>query len=257
MAHHSAAKQQESSHNGTASPKEVARFAAMADEWWDPTGKFRPLHKFNPTRLTFIRNALSAHFGRDPLNLVPLSGLRVLDIGCGGGLISEPLARMGAVMTSIDAAEKNIHIASLHAEQSGLEIGYRNALPEELLEEGLHFDVVLNLEVVEHVPDMKEFLRVCSALVRPGGAMVGATVNRTLKALALAKFGAEYIMRWLPPGTHDWNKFVKPSEFVGALRRNGITVTDLKGMTYTPIKDSWELSKNLDMNYLLFGVKGT
>jgi 2-polyprenyl-6-hydroxyphenyl methylase/3-demethylubiquinone-9 3-methyltransferase len=255
MAQSSAAKQEKTG-NSTASPEEVARFAAMAEEWWDPTGKFRPLHKFNPTRLTFIRDSLSNHFGLDKDSLTPLKGLKILDIGCGGGLISEPLARLGAQMTSIDAAEKNISIASLHAEQSGLKIGYRSALPEDLLAEGKQFDVVLNLEVVEHVPDMEEFLRVCSALVRPGGAMVGATVNRTLKALALAKFGAEYIMRWLPPGTHDWNKFVKPSEFVGALRRNGIEVTDLKGMAYTPISDSWVLSKNLDMNYLLFGVRG-
>ncbi len=241
--------------DGTASPEEVARFVAMADEWWDPKGKFRPLHKFNPLRLTFMRDSICTHFGRDPQQPLPLKGLKILDIGCGGGLISEPLCRLGAEMTSIDAAEKNISIAAVHAKDSGLEIGYRHVLPEQLLEEGASFDVVLNMEVIEHVPDMHQFLQICSDLVRPGGAMVGATLNRTMKALALAKFGAEYVLRWLPAGTHDWNKFVKPSEFVGALRNNGITVTSLKGMSFNPLKDSWSLSDNLDVNYLLFGSK--
>ncbi len=239
----------------TASPEEVARFTAIAEEWWDPKGKFRPLHKFNPTRLTFIRDQLCSHFGGDPLADKPLKGLKILDIGCGGGLVSEPMARMGAEMTSIDAGEQNVQVAAIHAEKSGLEIGYRHILPEDLVKEGAQFDVVLNMEVVEHVPDLEAFLTACCALVKPGGAMIGATLNRTLKSLAMAKIGAEYVLRWLPPGTHDWNKFLKPSEFASGLRPHGLTVQTLKGMTYSPMGDSWSLTDDLTVNYLLFAVK--
>ena len=239
----------------TAVPEEVARFVAMADEWWDPNGKFKPLHKFNPVRIDFIKDRVCAHFGKDPQAPRPLSGVRILDIGCGGGLVSEPLALLGADMTSIDAAEKNVKIASLHAEQSGVKIGYRHILPEDLLKEGVQFDVVLNMEVVEHVADLSEFIDICCQMVKQGGAMVGATVSRTLKSLALAKIGAEYILKWLPPGTHDWNKFVKPSEFASELRRNDVIVKELAGMSFNPLCDKWSLSKDLDVNYLLFATK--
>lgn len=239
----------------TVDPEDVARFSAIADEWWDPNGKFRPLHKFNPTRLTFIRDCLCDHFGRDASADKPLSGLEILDIGCGGGLISEPLCRMGAKMTSIDAGEKNIKTAMVHAEQQGLEIEYRCVYPENLASEGKTFDVVLNLEVIEHVADVDVFLNACSELVRPGGAMVGATMNRTFKSLMIAKIGAEYILRWLPRGTHEFSKFVKPSEFADGLRKNNIHVQRLNGMTFNPLRDTWSLTDDLSVNYLLFATK--
>ncbi|MCW9040746.1 MAG: bifunctional 2-polyprenyl-6-hydroxyphenol methylase/3-demethylubiquinol 3-O-methyltransferase UbiG, partial [Rhodospirillales bacterium] len=245
----------QSGDTGTASPEEVARFAAMAEEWWDPNGKFRPLHRFNPVRLGFIRDHICAHYGRDPLSDGPLSGLSLLDIGCGGGLVAEPMANLGADVTGIDAAERNVGTAAAHAAESGAVLTYRRAQPEDLAAEGRQFDVVLNLEVVEHVPDMDVFLGLSASLVKPGGVMVLATLNRTLKALALAKIGAEYVLRWLPPGTHDWNKFVKPSELAAALRPHGVTVTDLKGMTFNPFRDDWSLSSDLDVNYLAFAVK--
>ncbi len=241
---------------GTASPDEVARFTALAENWWDTKGDFAPLHKLNPVRIAFIRDRVAAHFGRDPLDPTPLEGLRLLDIGCGGGLLTEPMARLGATVTGIDAGEENIAVARLHAAQSGLPIEYRCVLPERLMEEGRQFDVVLNMEVVEHVADLGLFLKACSDLLIPGGAMAASTINRTLKSLALAKIGAEYILRWVPAGTHDWKKFVKPSELASGLRPNGVGVTDLKGMAYTPIKDEWRLSRDLDVNYLAFAVKG-
>lgn len=239
----------------TVDPEDVARFSAIADEWWDPNGKFRPLHKFNPTRLSFIRECLCDHFGLDPEIDKPLMGLNILDIGCGGGLISEPLCRMGATMTSIDAGEKNIKTAMVHAEAQGLEIDYRCVYPENLASEGLSFDVVLNLEVIEHVADVPAFLKACSSLVRPGGAMVGATLNRTVKSFMMAKVGAEYVMRWLPRGTHDFSQFVKPSEFSEGLRENGLSVTRLNGMTFHPLRDSWSLTDDLSVNYVLFATK--
>jgi len=239
----------------TVNPEEVAWFTAIADEWWDPNGKFRPLHKFNPTRLSFIRERLCQHFGLDENADQPLKGLRILDIGCGGGLISEPLCRMGAQMTSIDAGDKNVKTAMVHAQAEGLEIDYRCVFPEDLAEEGLQFDAVLNLEVIEHVADIDAFLTASSALVKPGGAMIGATLNRTLKCFAMAKVGAEYVLRWLPRGTHDFNKFVKPSEFADGLRVNGLVVEQMKGMTFHPLRDSWSLSDDLSVNYLLFATK--
>ena len=239
----------------TVNPDEVAWFTAIADEWWDPKGKFAPLHKFNPTRLSFIKGQLCQHFGRDETLDKPLEGLKILDIGCGGGLISEPLCRLGAQMTSIDAGDKNIKTAMVHAEAGGLEIDYRCVYPEDLAKEGLSFDAVLNLEVIEHVADVDEFLKASCSLVRPGGVMIGATLNRTLKSLAMAKIGAEYILGWLPRGTHDYSKFVKPSEFSEGLRHNGMTIRQMNGMTFNPFRDSWSLSDDLSVNYLLFATK--
>ena len=240
---------------GTASAAEVARFTALAEQWWDPTGKFRPLHAINPTRIAFIRDRVAGRLGRDPLADKPLRGLDVLDIGCGGGLLCEPMRRLGARVTGIDAGQENVRIAGLHARQAGLNIEYRGVLPETLALEGRAFDVVLNMEVVEHVPDLDAFLAACGSLVKPGGVMVAATLNRTLKALALAKFGAEYVLRWLPPGTHDWRKFVRPSELARGLRRHGVEVVELKGVSYSPLADAWTLSRDLDVNYLAFAVK--
>ncbi|GAB6054258.1 bifunctional 3-demethylubiquinone 3-O-methyltransferase/2-octaprenyl-6-hydroxy phenol methylase [Magnetospira thiophila] len=242
-------------HPSTALPEEVARFAAMAEAWWDPDGKFRPLHRFNPTRMTFIRDQVAAHFERDPLGDRPLAGLRVLDIGCGGGLLCEPLHRLGACVTGIDAAEKNIGIAAAHAQSLGLDITYRHALPEDLVAEGLQFDLVTNMEVIEHVADPSHFLALSCALIRPGGAMTLATMNRTLKALALGKIGAEYLLRWLPAGTHDWRKFVRPSELAHGLRPHGVHIRALKGLSFRPLSDRWDLTDDLDVNYLAFCTK--
>ncbi len=237
---------------GTADADDVARFAAIAEEWWDPTGKFRPLHQLAPVRLAFIRDHLVAHFDLDDAAALPFKGLRILDVGCGGGLISEPLARLGAEVTAIDAAERNIEIAKLHAAAGGLDIAFRAAMPEDLLAEGKTFDVVVSLEVVEHVADLDAFLKACATLVAPGGALVLSTLNRTMKSLALAKVMAEYVLRWLPVGTHDWKKFVKPSELAAGLRGTQMEITALRGMSYNPIADIWRLSNDLDVNYLAF-----
>jgi len=234
---------------------EVARFSAMADEWWDPTGKFRPLHKFNPIRLGYIRDRLCAHFDRDPRSLTPLDELTLLDVGCGGGLLSEPLARMGAIVTGIDASEKNIGTARAHAARSDVEIDYRCSTAEDLMAAGETFDIVLSLEVVEHVADVDLFLDSCTALVRDGGAMILATLNRTPKAFMFGIVGAEYVMRWLPRGTHDWKKFVRPSELSRGLRRNGVDVSDISGLSFNPLSDEWRVSGDVSVNYILFGTK--
>lgn len=239
---------------GTASSDEVARFTAMAEAWWDPWGKFKPLHKFNPVRLGFMRRKLAEHFGRDPEAARPFEGLTLLDVGCGGGLLSEPLARMGFAVTGIDAGDKNIGVAKVHAEQSGLPVDYRIGGPEDV--EPASYDVVLTMEVIEHVPDPARFIALAAGVCKPGGAFMGATLNRTTKSYALAVMGAEYILRWLPAGTHDWRKFVKPSEFAAFLRAAGIEVRDLKGMAYVPFRDEWHETSDLDVNYMLFGVKG-
>ncbi|OFX12372.1 MAG: bifunctional 3-demethylubiquinol 3-O-methyltransferase/2-polyprenyl-6-hydroxyphenol methylase [Alphaproteobacteria bacterium RIFOXYD12_FULL_60_8] len=236
----------------TIHPEELAKFTAMADAWWDPEGDFKPLHKFNPARIRYIRDALAAHFGRDATQEHPFAGLSLLDIGCGGGLLSEPMARMGFAVTGIDAGEKNVRIAANHAKRSGLSIHYREATPESLQET---FDVVLNMEVVEHVADPDLFLKSACACLKPGGLMVAATMNRTFKALALAKFGAEYILRWLPPGTHDWRKFLKPSELAGGLRAGGLEVREIKGMSYNPLADQWSVSDDLDVNYVMLAER--
>lgn len=240
---------------GTASPEEIARFTAMAEAWWDPEGKFKPLHRFNPVRLAFMRRTLATHFGRDQTLVRPFEGLSLLDIGCGGGLLSEPLARMGFTVTGIDAGDKNIAVAQVHAEQSGAPVQYRVATPE-ALDPGQNFDVVLSMEVVEHVPDAADFLGHACARLKTGGAFMGATLNRTLKAYALAVVGAEYVLGWLPKGTHDWHKFVRPSEFSAILRAQGVTVRQMAGMAYSPVTDQWRETTSLDVNYMLFGTKG-
>ncbi|PIW25879.1 MAG: bifunctional 3-demethylubiquinol 3-O-methyltransferase/2-polyprenyl-6-hydroxyphenol methylase [Rhodospirillales bacterium CG15_BIG_FIL_POST_REV_8_21_14_020_66_15] len=241
----------------TADDGDVARFQAIADEWWDATGKFRPLHRINPVRIAFIRDRVAAHFGLDSGAARPLRGLSLLDIGCGGGILAEPLARLGAKVTGIDAGEKNVAVARLHAEQMGLDIDYRHVLPEDLADLGRTFDVVLNMEVVEHVADLDAFLAASADMVRPGGCMVVTTLNRTLKSLMLAKIGAEYVLRWLPPGTHDWRKFVRPSELVRGLAGHGVEVTHLEGMVFNPLSDTWRLdAHDLDVNYLAFAAKG-
>jgi 2-polyprenyl-6-hydroxyphenyl methylase / 3-demethylubiquinone-9 3-methyltransferase len=236
-------------------PGEIARFEAMAAEWWDPTGKFKPLHKFNPVRLAWIRDRLVALFGRDPDGLQPFSGLRILDIGCGGGLVAEPLARLGGDVIGVDASARNIEIARAHARQSGVDVDYRVGTAEGLLEAGERFDVVLSLEVVEHVADPAAFLAACAGLVKPGGALVVATINRTPQAFALAIVGAEYVLRWLPRGTHSWSKFVRPSEVAAALRPTGVVLRELAGMSYNPLKDAWRTGNDLGVNYIAFATR--
>ncbi len=237
-------------------PGELAKFRAMAEEWWDPDGKFRPLHKFNPVRLKYIRDQACAHFERDTASLTPLSGLKVLDVGCGGGLLCEPLARLGADVTGIDAVARNVEIARIHAEMTAVSVDYRAATVEALAADDHKFDIVLNMEVVEHVADVDAFLSACGAVVADGGMMFFATLNRTAKAFALAIVGGEYILRWLPRGTHDWRKFVRPSELSRALVRADIEVADLTGVTYSPLTDQWSLNRrDLAVNYMGFGTK--
>jgi 2-polyprenyl-6-hydroxyphenyl methylase/3-demethylubiquinone-9 3-methyltransferase len=236
--------------------EEVAKFAALAEEWWDPAGKFRPLHRFNPTRLGYIRDRVAAHHGRDPLNGRPMDGLEVLDIGCGGGLLAEPLTRLGARVTAIDAAERTVKIAAQHAREGGLSIDYRHATAEQLAESGETYDVVLNMEIVEHLADVAAFFAASCALVKPGGLMVVATLNRTPKAFLMAIVGAEYVLGWLPRGSHDWQKFLRPSELAAELRANAMEVSELTGVSYNPLADSWRLSRDLGVNYMILAVKG-
>jgi 2-polyprenyl-6-hydroxyphenyl methylase/3-demethylubiquinone-9 3-methyltransferase len=232
-------------------PAEVARFSAMAAEWWDPKGKFAPLHRFNPVRLGFIRAQGLARFGRDPKARAPFEGLRLLDIGCGGGLLSEPMTRLGFQVTGVDASERNIGTARAHAEAQALAIDYRCTTAEDLLAAGESFDVILNMEVIEHVADPGEFLRTCARLLAPGGLMIVATLNRTLKAFALAKVGAEYVLRWLPAGTHDWKRFLKPEELRGFLAGEGVEVEGPFGVTFDPLSGRWKESADADVNYML------
>ncbi len=242
--------------SSTIDPDEVAKFQAIAAEWWDPLGKFKPLHKFNPVRLGLIRDEVCSHFDIDRFEKKPLEGLRLLDVGCGGGLVSEPMARLGAQVTGIDAAEGNVKTASVHAEQSGLSIDYRHTTVEDLLASGEEpFDVVLNLEVVEHVADVDLFLTTSADLVRPGGMMAMATLNRTLKAAATAVFAAEYILGWLPRGTHDPRKFVRPQEARHAIERAGMRISNESGLTYLPLLDSWRVGDDLSVNYMMFADK--
>lgn len=234
---------------------EVARFSALAAEWWDETGKFRPLHKFNPSRLTFIREVALKRFGRDPKARRPFEGLRLLDIGCGGGLLSEPMARLGFAVLGADASAKNIGTASVHAAEQGLAIDYRATTAEALAAAGETFDVILNMEVIEHVADKALFMASCAAMLKPGGVMIVATLNRTMKAWALAIVGAEYVLGWLPRGTHEWAKFVKPAELRDALTVNGLTVDELVGLAYNPISDQWKRSSDTDVNYMMVASK--
>jgi 2-polyprenyl-6-hydroxyphenyl methylase/3-demethylubiquinone-9 3-methyltransferase len=241
--------------NSTIDEAEVARFSALADEWWDPRGKMATLHKFNPVRLAYIRDAACKHYGRETKRLDSLAGLRILDIGCGGGILSEPLARLGASVVGADPAEKNIAAAKVHAERSGLAIDYRATTAEALADAGERFDIVLAMEVVEHVADVGLFVTRCAEMVKPDGLMIAATINRTLKSFALAIVGAEYVLRWLPRGTHAWDKFVTPDELERAMQRAGLAATDERGVIYNPLADRWQLSTDTDVNYMVLAAK--
>jgi len=237
-------------------PADVERFSRIAAEWWDPRGKFAPLHRFNPVRLAFIREQALYRFGRDPKARRPFEGLRLLDIGCGGGLLSEPMTRLGFQVTGVDASERNIGTASAHAAEQGLAIDYRASTAEALVAAGEPpFDVILNMEVIEHVADPAAFVRDCARLLKPGGLMIVATLNRTLKALALAKVGAEYVLRWLPAGTHDWNKFLKPGEIRDFLAQDPVVVDGPFGVVFNPLTGRWTESTDTDVNYMMTVVR--
>jgi len=237
-------------------PSEVAKFSAMAAEWWNPKGKFGVLHVFNPVRLQFIKEQVTARLARDPLEREPFQGLRFLDIGCGGGLLTEPMSRLGASITGVDPSERNIKTASVHAQEMGLDIDYRVGTAEDLAAAGEQFDVILNMEVIEHVADPQAFTRTCAAMLKPGGLMFVATLNRTLKSFGLAIVGAEYVLGWLPKGTHQWEKFITPAELKGWLSDNRLTVKEELGVTYSPFTRAWKVSRDMDVNYMLVAQKG-
>jgi len=239
----------------TVNDAEIAKFTAMAEEWWNPDGKFKPIHKFNPVRLGYIREHLLAQFGRDGSLMRPFEGLSILDVGCGGGLLCEPLARLGATVTGIDAAERNVAVARIHAEQSGLDIDYRATTSEALAAAGERFDMVLNMEVVEHVDNVPLYMKSCADLVKPGGLMLTATLNRTARAYALAIVGAEYVLGWLPKGTHDWKKFLTPEEIRTLITRNGLRVTAETGVVYHPLADKWRRSRDMGVNYMVMAER--
>jgi 2-polyprenyl-6-hydroxyphenyl methylase/3-demethylubiquinone-9 3-methyltransferase len=244
----------------TLDPREVERFAALARDWWDPNGKFRPLHQLGPARMSFVRDRTLAHFGRQGTKaargLKPLAGLTMLDVGCGGGLVSEPLARMGATVTGIEPAEANIAAARTHAVDAGLVVDYRAVRAEDLAAEGRQYDVVVCLEVLEHVPDVRGFIDVLERLVRPGGLLILSTLNRTLKAYMLAIIGAEYVLRWLPAGTHQWDRFIMPDELAAHLAVAGLGTPEFAGLVYNPFTAEWSLSeRDLDVNYLASAAK--
>lgn len=240
----------------TVDPAEIAKFEAMAAEWWDPHGKFKPLHMLNPCRLDYITTQIAGEFNRDLSSPQAFSGLRILDIGCGGGLLSEPMARLGADVVGADAAERNIPVARVHAEQSGLNIDYRHTTAESLAEAGEQFDVVLNMEVVEHVADPLAYLTACQTLLKPDGLMVCSTINRNPKSYAMAIFGAEVVMRWLPRGTHEWSKFITPDELFDLIRNAGLDPVDRKGFVFNPITWGWRLSsRDLSVNYVTASTK--
>jgi 2-polyprenyl-6-hydroxyphenyl methylase/3-demethylubiquinone-9 3-methyltransferase len=236
--------------------EEVARFARLGGEWWDPRGPFGQLHRINPVRLTYIRDQICSRFGRDPKQASSLAGLSILDIGCGGGLVCEPLARLGCRMTGIDPGQEAIEAAKAHASAAGLHIDYPAATAEELVGRGEVFDAVLLLEVVEHVPDVPKFLKTVAPLVKPEGLMILSTLNRTLKAYALAIVGAELILRWLPVGTHQWQRFVRPDELRSALQGADLTLTDTRGLIYDPLADEWRLGRDTDVNYFATASRG-
>jgi 2-polyprenyl-6-hydroxyphenyl methylase/3-demethylubiquinone-9 3-methyltransferase len=239
----------------TVDQAEIDQFARLGAQWWDERGPMAMLHKFNPVRLGYIRDQVTAHFGRDPRKLGCLAGLRMLDIGCGGGILSEPLARLGALVVGADPAERNIEVARRHAAQAGVLVDYRATTAEALADAGERFDVVLAMEVVEHVADMPLFVRRCGEMVKPGGLMIAATLNRTLKSFALAIVGAEYVLRWLPRGTHQWDKFVTPGELEAAMIGAGLRVVEERGVVYNLFADSWKLSNDMDVNYMLVAEK--
>ncbi len=239
----------------TVNEDEVAFFARIADQWWDENGPFRPLHLLNPTRLAYIRAAINAHTGTSETSLKPFEGIRILDIGCGGGLLSEPLCRLGASVTGVDASERNIEVAKIHATRMGLTIDYRNTTAEALAEAGEQFDVVVNMEVVEHVADVPAYLAACRALVKPGGLMLMSTLNRTARSFIFAIVGAEYVLRWLPIGAHDWNKFLTPRELADALKTAGFTPEAPTGFVFNPLTGNWKLSdRDVAVNYAMGAV---
>jgi 2-polyprenyl-6-hydroxyphenyl methylase/3-demethylubiquinone-9 3-methyltransferase len=239
--------------DATVDAAEVARFSRLAGQWWDPDGEMAVLHKFNPVRLAYIRDAACRRFDRDPRQLGCLAGLRILDIGCGGGILCEPLARLGAAMVGVDPAPANIAAARLHASESAIAVDYRAATVETLADAGERFDLVLAMEVVEHVANVGLFMRRCAEMVKPGGLMIAATLNRTLKSLAIV--GAEYVLRWLPRGTHRWDKFVTPNELEIALTQGGLRLSGETGVIYHPLADRWQLSSDMDVNYMLTAEK--
>ncbi len=241
--------------SSTIDPDEVRRFATEAEAWWKTEGGFRVLHRLNPIRIGVIRTRLAAHFRRDEAALRPFEGFSLLDIGCGGGLVTEPMARLGFAVTGIDASAEAIAVARAHAEAAGLAIDYRVAVAESLAEVGESFDAVLALELIEHTLDPDACYAAFARLVKPGGAFIGATLNRTARSFLLAIIGAEYLFRWLTPGTHDWQKFLRPSEFVLGLRRHGLVATELAGIGYNPIRREWELTPDLGVNYMLVAVR--
>ncbi|MGD9293854.1 MAG: bifunctional 2-polyprenyl-6-hydroxyphenol methylase/3-demethylubiquinol 3-O-methyltransferase UbiG [Roseobacter sp.] len=240
----------------TVDPGEIAKFEAMAAEWWDENGKFKPLHMLNPCRLDYITSQIAGEFDRDLKQPAPFKGLRILDIGCGGGLLAEPMARLGADVVGADAAERNIPVARIHAEQSGLEIDYRHTTAEALADAGEQFDVVLNMEVVEHVSSPIDYLTACRKLLKPGGLHVCSTINRNPKSYMMAIIGAEHIMRWLPKGTHEWSKFITPDELYDLLRTAGLDPVDRKGFVFNPVSWAWKLSdRDLSVNYVTASIK--
>ena len=240
----------------TIDPAEVAKFEAMAAEWWDPNGKFKPLHLMNPCRLDYITSQIAAEFDRNLAGPAPFAGLRILDIGCGGGLLSEPMARLGADVVGADAAPRNIPVAQVHAQQSGLSIDYRHTTAEDLAAAGERFDVVLNMEVVEHVADPLAYLTACQILLKDNGLMICSTLNRNPKSYVMAILGAEYVMRWLPKGTHDWAKFITPDELYALIRGAGLEPVDKKGMVFNPVSWRWSISdRDLSVNYVTASIK--
>lgn len=240
--------------SSTVDPAEIAKFSKLSETWWDPKGKMKPLHAINPLRLAYIRDAACRKFDRDPKALDCLKGLRILDIGCGAGLLCEPLTRLGASVTGVDPSATNIEVAKLHAAKSGLAIDYRNTTIEEM--DDAQFDIVLAMEVVEHVVSVGAFLDRCAALMKRDGLMLVSTLNRTWKSFALAIVGAEYVLRWLPRGTHEWDKFVTPSEVTHHLSRNGLMITEQSGVVYNPLADKWGLSSDMDVNYMVIAEAG-
>ena len=240
----------------TIDPNEVAKFEAMAAEWWNPNGKFKPLHMLNPCRLDYITTQIAEEFDRDLQSVLPFKGLRILDIGCGGGLLAEPMARLGAEVVGADAAERNIPVAQVHAEQSGLKIDYRHTTAEDLAAAGEQYDAVLNMEVVEHVADPLAYLTACQQLLKPGGLMVCSTINRNPKSYVMAIIGAEHVMRWLPKGTHEWDKFITPDELFDLISKSGLEPVDRKGFVFNPLTWSWKLSdRDLSVNYVTASIK--
>ena len=243
-------------HQTTVDPLEIAKFEAMAAEWWDPNGKFKPLHMLNPCRLDYINSQIAGEYDRDLSEPDAFKGLRILDIGCGGGLLSEPMARLGAEIIGVDAAERNIPVATAHAAQSGLNIDYRHTTAEAMAADGERFDVVINMEVVEHVADPLAYLTACQELLKPGGLHICSTLNRNPKSYVFAIIGAEHVMRWLPKGTHDWNKFITPDELFDLLSQSGMEPVDRQGFVFNPLTWAWRLSdRDLSVNYVTASTK--